>query len=405
MSHERRRATIADVAREAGVSPATVGRALGSYGYTRDEVRERVRQAAERLGYRPNGLARSMITGRTNTIGVVCADIANPFFASVMRGISDVAQKEGFGVILTNSDEDVELEREAVRLLLEKQVDGIIVAPANSADSAHLGAAMSGGTPLVLLDRGIPGLKADAVLTDSVEGTRTAVRHLLDQGHRRIAIIAELRTAKDADWRKWVSKRKLPDPRLMMPSGTRLLGYLKAHHEVGVAVDPELIRATGTYDPAQAREQTMAALALDRPPTAIFTADNVMTHGAYQAVQELGVAIPDDLSFVAYDDTEWMIFVKPAITAVSQPVYDMGVAAADMLVRRLRAPDRASSMLVLEVRLVIRGSTAKPRPRLRGAGRAATRSLDGDPRPERSGTHATPVLSELAPLSGEDTRS
>jgi LacI family transcriptional regulator len=394
MSHERRRVTIPDIAREAGVSPATVGRALGGYGYVRDEIRERIRQTAENLGYRPNGLARSMITGRTNSIGVVCADIANPFFASATRGISDVARKEGFGIILTNSDEDIEMEREAVRLLLEKQVDGIIAAPANSADGAHLRAAMNGGTPIVLLDRSIPGLKADAVLTDSAEGTRTAVRHLLGQGHRRIAIIAELRTSKDADWRKWVSKRKLPDPQLMMPSGTRLLGYLKAHHEAGVPVDPELIRATGTYDSAQAREQTMAALALDRPPTAIFTADNVMTHGAYQAVQELGVAIPDDLSFVAYDDMEWMIFVKPAITAVSQPIYEMGVAAADMLIRRLQAPERASSMLVLEAQLVVRGSTAKPRPRLCGASRAAIRSPDGDPRPEQSQRHATPTPSD-----------
>ena len=138
MSHERRRVTIPDVAREAGVSPATVGRALGGYGYVRDEIRERIRQTAEDLGYRPNGLARSMITGRTNSIGVVCADIANPFFASATRGISDMARKEGFGIILTNSDEDIELEREAVRLLLEKQVDGIIASPANSADSAHL---------------------------------------------------------------------------------------------------------------------------------------------------------------------------------------------------------------------------------------------------------------------------
>lgn len=233
MPSERRRATIADVAREAGVSSATAGRALGDYGYVRAEIRERVQKAAEKLGYRPNGLARSMITGRTNTIGVVGADVANPFFAAAMRGIGDVAREKGFGTILTNSDEDVLLEREAVRLLLEKQVDGIIVAPADTARAEHLFDAVEKGTPVVVFDRAVPDLPADSVLADSVEGTRTAVRHLIDKGHRRIAIIAELGGTHDVEWPRWLEAARLPEPARLMPSGARLVGYLLAHREAG----------------------------------------------------------------------------------------------------------------------------------------------------------------------------
>ncbi|MBK1842945.1 LacI family DNA-binding transcriptional regulator [Azospirillum sp. YIM B02556] len=361
MNTERRRATIADVAKEAGVSAATAGRALGDYGYVREEIRERVRKAAEALGYRPNSLARSMITGRTNTIGVVGADIANPFFASAMRGIGDVARRDGFGTILTNSDEDVALEREAVGLLLQKQVDGIIVSPASPVDADHLIDAVQGGTPVVLLDRDVAGLAADAVLTDSVGASRTAVGHLLALGHRRIAIIAELRTALDKEWPNWIGAAAAPDVRMLMPSGARLLGYIQAHEAAGVPVDPRLIRGTGSYDPATAREQTLATLRLDPPPSAIFTVDNVMTHGAYQACRSLGIRIPEDLSFVAYDDMEWMTFVEPNITALSQPVYEMGKAAAELLIRRLRSPGIEPSRCLLDTTLIVRGSTMAPR--------------------------------------------
>ncbi|EWY38574.1 hypothetical protein N825_12240 [Skermanella stibiiresistens SB22] len=358
---ERRRATIADVAKEAGVSSATAGRALGDYGYVREEIRERVRKAAEDLGYRPNSLARSMITGRTNTIGVVGADIANPFFASAMRGIGDVARRDGFGTILTNSDEDVALEGEAVGLLLQKQVDGIIVSPASSVETDHLAEAAESGTPVVLFDRDVVGLTADAVLTDSVGASRTAVGHLLDLGHRRIAIIAELRAALDMEWRNWIGSAPAPDTRMLMPSGARLLGYIQAHAAAGVPVDPALIRGTGSYDPNAARERTLEVLRLDQPPTAIFTVDNVMTHGAYQACREMGIRIPGDLSFVAYDDMEWMTFVEPNITALSQPVYEMGKVAAEMLIRRLRSPEVEPARRLLDTTLIVRGSTAAPR--------------------------------------------
>src|SRR3954469_18091788 len=159
----RNGATIPDVARAAGVSRATTARALGGYGSVSAETLDRVRTAAEQLGYRPNELARSMITGKTFTIGVVVADIENPFFARVTRGISDAARSAGFEVILINTDENLASERTALKVLLDKRVDGVVVAPASSKDGEHLRAAQDCGAPITLIDRRVAGLEADAV--------------------------------------------------------------------------------------------------------------------------------------------------------------------------------------------------------------------------------------------------
>lgn len=356
MAPENRRVTISDVARAAGVSSAAVGRALGDYGYVRAEIRDHVRKVAESLGYRPNSLAKSMITGRTNTIGVVGADIENPFFASAMRGICDVARREGYGTILTNSDEDAAIEREAIQLLLQKQVDGLIVSPANSLDCDHLKEAVSSGTPVVLFDRRIAALDADCVIADSGEASRQAVHHLIEASHRRIAIIAELRAGLDTNWRDWIRNRSHPSLDLLMPSGTRLLGYLRAHWEADIPVDPTLIRATGAYDSDQAAKQTLDVLGLGEPPTALFTADNVMTLGAYRAIREKGLRISDDISLFAYDDMDWLVFVEPTVSAVYQPVYEMGAKAANALVARLKNVGQAPQTLFVPTELKIRQS-------------------------------------------------
>ena len=153
--------TVRDVAASAGVSTATAARALGGYGRVSTEVRAKVAEVAAALGYRPNVLARSMITGTSHTLGVVIADIENPFFASVVRGITDTAHSRGFEVILVNTDEDVEKERVAIGVLLDKRVDGLLVAAAATQDVGHLQEAVRHGLPLVCLDRMVPGLDAD----------------------------------------------------------------------------------------------------------------------------------------------------------------------------------------------------------------------------------------------------
>src|SRR5713101_8060895 len=188
----RRGPTALDVARAAGVAHATAARVLGNYSSVSPAVRERVLHAAEQLGYRPNRLARSMVTGLTQTIGVVIANIEDQFFARLVRGVADEAREAGFELVLANSDDDVEEERSAVRLLTERQVDGLIVAPCAIDDFDHLAELQLYGMPFVLLDRRIDGLQVDAVLIDGVQAAEEAVGFLLALGHRRIAIVTDV---------------------------------------------------------------------------------------------------------------------------------------------------------------------------------------------------------------------
>ena len=206
-------ATLIEVARQAGVSSATAGRVLGDYGYSSPEVQEKVRAAAAMLGYRPNRLAKGLITGKTQTIGVVVGDIESPFYASVLRGIGDVARRSGFGVIVTNSDENAGLEREAVQLLLEKQVDGLIVSSTCVDEPDHLRKAISGNCPVVQFDRVAMDLETDTVVLDNVSVTRAGVTKLIEAGHRRIGVLAELGPGMDKDLASFVAQANPSDAR------------------------------------------------------------------------------------------------------------------------------------------------------------------------------------------------
>ena len=219
--------TVADVARAAGVSRATAARVLGNYGYAGAEARELVFEAAKRLAYQPNQLARSMATGRSKTIGVVVADIENPYFARAIRAITDTANANGFDVVLANTDEDIELERAAVRVLLAKRVDGLIVSPASSVEVDHLIGARDMGCPVVLLDRRVPVLNADTVAIDNFGAAHEAVSSFTKQGHRRIALVSNSRADGGQQY-------------LTSPVRERLDGYRAALHDAGIRIDPDL---------------------------------------------------------------------------------------------------------------------------------------------------------------------
>src|SRR4051795_4081035 len=225
---DRRKPTVTDVAREAGVSVATAGRALGNYGKVRPELRERVLATAERLGYSPNVVARSMRSGGTRSIGFVGVDISNPFFAIAMRGVCDVAREEGYEPILANSDDRIDIERTAVRVLLEKQVEGIVVSPTSVTDVEHLERAQSVGVPIVLLDRASAGLHADSVVIDNVGAARVAVDHLLDLGHRRIGLLASIDPAERPRFVLDGRTKRLTVRGVARPSIERIRGYLAA---------------------------------------------------------------------------------------------------------------------------------------------------------------------------------
>ena len=354
MSKRDGQPTVRDVAALAGVSTATAARALGGYGRVSAAVRAKVTDSATALGYRPNVLARSMITGTSHTLGVVIADIENPFFASIVRGIADAAHAGGFEVILVNTDEDVGKEQAAIGVLLDKRVDGLLVAAASTEDVGHLTDAVRHGLPLVCLDRVVPGLNADAVVVDSQRAAHNAVSHLLRLGHRRIGIVAgaDDRLPPLAE----LAHAPVWGPPGVLPDAARLGGYLTAHQTAGVAVDPELIR-TCRYGRETAARETAALLRLDSPPTALFTTDAIITLGALESVVAAGVSIPDQLSIVGFDDAEWATLLRPPLTVVAQPVYDLGVAATRRLLDRIAGDERPPEVMVLDTSFIVRGST------------------------------------------------
>ncbi len=354
--------TIAEVAKLAGVSTATAGRVLGGYGYSSEEIRLRVRQSAERLGYRPNLLARGLITGKTKTIGVVAGDLQSPFYATILRGIADEARVEGFGVLVTNSDEILAREVESVRLLLEKQVDGLIVAPCDTDRADHLRRAVQEGVPVVQIDRVVAGLEAGAVTVDNRAASRHAVASLVAAGHRRIGIVAELERFEAGDVATFVdgvAKGTIGHGGLF-PSWQRLFGYIEAHLAAGLPVDHDLIGRVGTYSLAAARRRARELLTGPSPATALFTADGLMSRGAIDAIAELGIAIPDRLSLIGFDDLDWMGFIKPGITAIAQPLAEIGQSTARLMLDSLAGGEPPRDHLVLQSRLLWRGSVAAP---------------------------------------------
>jgi LacI family transcriptional regulator len=339
--------TVADVARRAGVSKATAARALGDYGAVSDGVRERVQAAAEELDYRPNELARSMNTGKSKTIGVIVGDIENGYFGLAMRGISDTAKAAGYDVILINTSEDVRTEVDAVRVLLEKRVDGLIVAPASSFDTEHLRRVNESGRPLVLLDRRVPRLEAVSVEVDIAPSARKAASVLLDAGHTRIAFVSALQTEGEG---------YSDDLELQVSSVTdRLAGIVDALRGRGIEPAEDLIRFNA-HGAKRTRAVTEDLLDLADAPTAIIASDSLIALEVLRTVKDRGLRVPDDLSFVMFDDFDWAAITDPPLTVVAQPIYDVGVAAARILLRRLAGLPHDDIASRLPATLVLRQS-------------------------------------------------
>ena len=327
--------TIRDVARAAGVSTATAARALGGYGHASPAARRKVSESARQLGYRPNVVARALVSRATTTVGLVVGDIENPFFAAAARGLADVMDAHGYTVLLANADEDAGRERRAVDALRARQVDGMVVVPAPGASPEHLAELVTAGVPLVLLDRAVVGVAADSVLVRNVAGARAAVAHLAGLGHRRIGVVS--------------------DSPEITSSAERIQGYRQALRAAGIAPDADLVSIGG---PTRADGEAAALRLLDRPdrPTAVFTANNFMTVGALRAARSLGLRIPDDVALVGFDDLDWTTLVQPPVTVVRQPVADLGRVAGERLLRRLEGDAGPPKRIRLDANLIVRGS-------------------------------------------------
>ena len=344
--------TVADVARQAGVSKAQAARALGGYGAVSEEVQIRVTQAAETLGYRPNELARSMNTGRSNTIGVIVGDIENPHFGLALRGMADVARQAGFHLLLSNSDETVEEEREAVRVMLDKRVDGIIVAPCSSlaCDNDHLKQVLTEGRALMTFDRSVEGLDVETIQADFLNVARDATQLLLNAGHHRIAYLSSMRIA--APYTHAMSLGPTP-------VAQRVKGMIDAHHDAGMALDPNLVRLNALNE-ACIEQILTELLSLPEPPSALIASDNLIAMGILHGLARRGLRVPEDISFVMYDDFPWTELMTPALTVVAQPVYEMGREAARRLICHIRQQP-AGALPAFDSWMVVRGSVGPVR--------------------------------------------
>ena len=331
-------ATIADVATRAGVSVSTAARVLSGRGYAAEETRRVVLEAAKDLGYVPNQIARSLRTRQTNMIGLLIGDVENSFYSVIAKHVESVAKDAGYHVVLCNSDDDPEIERDYLKLLEAMHVDALVVTP-TTRNRRSLVDLLGKGLVIVQVDRRVDGLRADAILVDNEAGAMSAVMHLIDAGHDRIGILAG-----DVD---------------VPTASQRLEGYRRALREHGIVVSDDLIK-TGSFHRDHAIED--ATELIRAAPTAIFAANNILAESLLIALDAEGLRVPRDLSVVAFDDVQWMSMVEPAVTAVRQPIADIARSAAELVLRRLReGRDGAPSTVTFRTELVERASVGTPR--------------------------------------------
>jgi LacI family transcriptional regulator len=327
-----------DVAALAGVGLKTVSRVVNSEGGVSPDLEARVRQAIEQLNYRRDANAATLrrLGGKTQTIGLVLEDVSNPFSSALHRALEDAARERGVLVFAGSCDEDPERERELIGSFRERRVDGIIVVPASD-DHGYLYDERRSGTALVFVDRPASHLDADSVVSDNVAGAARATRHLLERGHRRIGFLGDLLSISTA--------------------GERLRGYRQALDGAGVAVDPALIR-TELRDPDVAAAAVDEMLALSHPPTAFFTAQNLLTIGGVRALRRAGRQ--REIALIGFDDVSLADMLDPAISVVAQDPQALGRTAADQLFRRLDGETGPAVKLVIPVTLIPRGSGEIP---------------------------------------------
>ncbi|WP_420343913.1 LacI family DNA-binding transcriptional regulator [Paenirhodobacter sp.] len=319
--------SIKDVARAAGVAPSTVSRALGK-GPVSEDVRRKVEAAVAATGYRPNLAARRLRSQQTMTVGLIVADIRNPFFTQLTRAVETAAYRNGMRVLLCNTDEDPAREEMYLGLMAEERVSGLILAPTRALAPAQLAGF---DMPVVLVDRGLPGGPRDTVVLDNRAAAEMLVDHLVATGRRRIAGLFGATSATGAERRE---------------------GFESAMRRHGLA--PILRMVAPSTD---AGHDALCGL-LAEQPEAVVLSNGLFIGAMLRLCRERRLAIPQDVAIAGFDDEPWTTFVEPGITVIRQPVESFGREAMQMLLARLDHPDLPSRKVTLSGELVVRGSTA-----------------------------------------------
>lgn len=324
---------IKDVADAAGVSTATVSRVLANKPYVSKKVQKRVLEVVQALGYRPNRVARNLRARQSSIIALIVSDIQNPFFQMVSRAVEDTAYEQGYSVMLCNNDENPDKEKMYLNLMHDENVAGIIFSPTRqTADNFKQIDELN--TPMVVIDRRVKNVSVDNIMIDNVESAHEIVTHLIEHGCRRIGAVFGIGSTTGRE---------------------RYKGYATALKDHGIEPHPELAKYIHARE-SDGYATVARILKLSPPPDAIFTSNGLLSAGALRAILDSKCAIPDEVAFASFDDTPWSRLVVPSITVIEQPTYEIGQLATELLLKRLKDPNRSSRTITLKGKLVLRQS-------------------------------------------------
>lgn len=334
--------TLRDVASAAGVHAATASRALNpeTRRLVNAETARRVIRAAESLGYKPNPIARSLKTARSQTIGLVLPDLTNPLFPPIVRGIEDVLGPAGYSGLIANTDNDPERERAHVDSLLSRHVEGLIIATARL-EHPMLEQLHAQGVKMVLVNRRTAGVELPSITPDDAAGIATAVKHLAELGHRRIL--------------------HLGGPSNTSTGTTRTRAFKETVRDLGLVEDPSLVVSCNYWTEDEGARALRKVLDSETEFTAVVAGNDLIALGCYDVFAERDIACPDDVSVMGFNDMPFLDKLRPPLSSVAVPHHQVGIEAARMLLEAIEEPDRASRAVLLPTSLVIRGSTGPPR--------------------------------------------
>lgn len=331
--------SLKEVADRAKVSIATVSRVINNESLVNPKTKAKVDVAIKELNYSPNRVAQRLrnSNSRKQLIGLVLPDIQNPFYVDVIRGVEEFAYQNNFAVMIGNFGQDAKKEKLYLDILQAEEVDGLIAAPSNGKDQ-NLIQVIDNGFSVVCIDRGLIDIDVDVVKVNNEDGAFRAIEYLIELGHTKIAHIT--------------GHPQIPT------TLERVSGYEAAMHKYNIEIDSRLIKNSNS-DYQSGAELMQELLELPEPPTAVFTANNLLTLGGLKTIHEKGLNIPDDISIIGFDDMYWSMSLNPPLTAVKQSGYEIGKRAAELLLQNIIDPNRSKVSLVLNTELMIRKSCKK----------------------------------------------
>lgn len=334
--------TIYDVAEESGVSIATVSKVINNTGNMRDTTRTRVKEAMERLNYRPSMMASALTGKGTKTLGLLVPDISNPYFSEMARTIEGRAHEFGMSIIICSTYEDIEKETKYLELLQQQQVDGFIIA-STFQDKNLLKGLRQNGIPFVMLAHDNAGMESPSVSVDDFKGGYEATSYLITLGHKNIAIIAEQENR----------------------SSMRIYGYREAHAANSLeCLEENIYKTTATLE--NAKNVFGEIMKKNDMPTAIFTCNDLLAIGVIHGAKEAGLKIPEDLSVIGYDNTILATITVPALTTIAQPITDIGNRVVDVIMEQIKENHRSNERILFNPQLIVRGTTGQVSPSEKG---------------------------------------